>query len=92
MGNMSQQLLREIAERIRLRCGDVGRCGNVKPCADCRRDAEDLESIAKLAPINLEGPAGGARGGRAEPPRSTGVSHDPTCPLFGSWCSCGDGK
>jgi hypothetical protein len=46
---ITQQLLREIAERIRLRCANVGRCGNVEPCADCRRDAEDLERIARIA-------------------------------------------
>jgi hypothetical protein len=37
--SLTQQLLREIAERIRLRCGK-------ETCADCRRDAEDLERIA----------------------------------------------
>jgi hypothetical protein len=39
--SVTRQLLREIAERIRLRCGDI------HPCAECRQDAEDLERIAR---------------------------------------------
>jgi hypothetical protein len=37
--HISRQLLREIAERIRLRCGQT-------PCVECRRDADDLEALA----------------------------------------------
>lgn len=37
MSHLTAQLLREIAERIRLRC---------EPCPECRVDAEDLERIA----------------------------------------------
>lgn len=47
--NRTAQRLREIAERIRLRCPQYHRV----VCDDCQRDAADLERIAKAMPHDV---------------------------------------